>query len=292
MRQTVLIIGFNRPNLLENCIKSVLAADDNELFEKVLVLQKGDLRAEKIADDYREILDVCVFVDGSNFSTIENISRNRYLGYQIGFDFLQSDLVVALEEDVEISFDALTFSLLIHKKFESVKQYRGINFGSSIPREKEEPDTYSLIRFGIMGPASAIPKQTWKKFDFEKLMKKKNEDWDGAMEPYIKTGFMVTPNLSRYIDLGTHGVHARAGVNESYFKGLEESFVGSHRIEYETYKLKNTQQKWRRDAILWKRHQDLSFQIRKMILSRKNGLMLVKTYTKLLRSIDRNKSSC
>jgi hypothetical protein len=143
-----------------------------------------------------------------------------------------------------------------------------------------------------MGPASAIPKQTWKKFDLEKLMKNKNEDWDGAMEPYIKTGFMVTPNLSRFLDLGTHGVHARAGVNESYFKNLEESFVGSCRVELGTYRLKNTQQNWRRDAILWKRRQDLSFHFRRIILSKKNGLMIVKAYTKLVRSIDRNKSSC
>ena len=288
MRQSILIIGFDRPNLLENCIKSVLAADDSDLFNKVLVLQKGNPSAERIADKYRDEFDACIFVDGSKLSTIENVNRNRYLGYRVCFDLLQSDLVVALEEDVEISFDALAFSLAVHHKFQSVKQYRGINFGSSIRRESGEPDTYSLIRYGIMGPASAIPKRTWKKYNFEDLMKKKNEYWDATMESYIKTGFMVTPNLSRYLDLGTTGIHATPGVNESYFKGLEESFMGPYPTKIGAYQLKNTQQNWRRDAILWKRHQDLSFLFRRMILSRKYGLKIVRAYTRFFNSFHRS----
>ena len=122
-------------------------------------------------------------------------------------------------------------------------------------------------------------------------MNKKNEYWDATMESYIKTGFMVTPNLSRYLDLGTVGIHATPGVNESYFKGLEESFVGVLPMKIGTYKLKNTQQNWRRDAILWDRHQDLSFLLRRIILSRKYGLTIVRAYTRFLRSFYRKQIS-
>lgn len=288
MSQSILIIGFNRPHLLDNCIKSVLAADKESLFRKVLVLQKGDPECEKLAISYKSKFDLVTFVEGANLSTIENISRNRYLGYQLCFKILLSDLVIALEEDVEISVDALAFSLEMHERFKSSKQYRGINFGSSIPREKSKPDTFSLMRYGIMGPASAITSRTWERYNFDKLIRSKNLDWDGAMEPYIKTGFMVTPNLSRYLDLGTQGVHARAGISDSYFKMLQESFVGNLKLNSTDYRIDNTKQDWRRDAILWRKNQDFIFFVRKLILSRRNGLKFLYTYKKLKNLFDRN----
>ena len=280
MQQTVLIIGFNRPSLLRNCLRSVVSSFESSNFRKVIVLQKGDVESESVVDDFRSQSDLTVYIDGSGLSTVENISRNRYLGYSLCFDLLRSDLVVALEEDVEISADALFFAQEMHKTYEKNRSYKGINLGSAIPRNEAEPDTYSLIRYGVMGPASAITSRSWKNFDFKKLMENKYSDWDGTMEDYFKTGFMVTPNLSRYVDLGVNGAHANPHINGTYFSQLNESFVGSFQNDKKTYTLKSMPHRWRKDAIPWKLSQNFIYIVRKMVLSKKSGRFVAKKFSR------------
>jgi hypothetical protein len=229
---------------------------------------------QKSNADYSEIfakdnngISQLIEVDGSSRNTEENINYNRGLGMKKIFEEFDCDFVITLEDDAIVKNTAFDFCFLAAEEFGSNSRFRGVNFGSRIPYVRDLEFTYSKLRYGCHGPASMVSKKVWKKFKLDGIGVKSGKiAWDGWVEAYMKTGFMITPNLSMYMDLGILGTHTSDFTNDSYFVDLQNSFVDS--ID-NCSKINLFQQvhSWRSDSIAYKRYQDIEYKARYFINS-------------------------
>jgi hypothetical protein len=257
--KSIVIVTHKRADLLSNLLKSLEnAAGIDEWFIN-LVWQTGSQEVGAVISRNQHLLDNVLQVDGSNRSTTENISRNRYLGYLSTFDWLDSEYVLGLEEDVEIAPDALKFIDFVINKHGSYSAFRGVNLGSGHRRDALNDNKYSFQRYGIHGPAAVITKSTWKKFDISELMKSaaRSDLFDGHFEYYLRTGFMVTPVNSRYLDRGYSGTHTGAADSDPYFTENTSSYIGNNVLPIIQYERVDMPLKWNGSTMpIYRKRQD------------------------------------
>ena len=262
IRIGVLVITYNRPQLFEKCLASVVAANNSRKFPVVVVRQKSDADYSEIFANGNNGINQLIEVDGSIRNTEENINYNRGLGMKKVFEEFDCDFVITLEDDAIVKNTAFDFCFLAAEEFGSNPRFKGVNFGSRIPYAKDLEFTYSKLRYGCHGPASMVSRRVWKKFKLDgNAVKSGKIAWDGWVEAYLKTGFMITPNLSMYMDLGTSGTHTSDFTSDSYFAELQNSFVDSI-DNCSKIKLSQQEHSWRRDSIAYKRYQDFEYRLR------------------------------
>jgi len=194
----------------------------------VIVHQVGNRMTAKAIEDFlsRNSNSILIQINGSQRSSTENISFNRHLGLKFCFETLSAEYVVALEDDVEVSIDIFNFTKFVMRKYSKNRNFRGINYGSFEPHGDQSSLYYSKVRFGVHGPASTITKMTWKRLNVPRVREKLTRLlYDGVFEYFCKTGFMITPENSRFLDIGYNGTHT-PGVSDPYFHKMASSFVG------------------------------------------------------------------
>jgi hypothetical protein len=261
-KNVILIVCHKRSELLEKCLESVRSASTSESYTKVVVWQKGSIKVKQVLDKYDDLIDILIQVDGSSRGVTENISRNRFIGYLNCFEFLQADFVVALEDDVMIGFDSLVFVKEVYENNKNNRHFRGVNLGSCEPLDSDNKFNYSRQRFGIHGPAAALTRQSWSHFDLNDLLERsKKELFDGILEAYLRTGFMITPTNSRFIDLGVAGSHTSSDVNDKYFAGLRKSFIGTESFELRPYHRETISHSMGENAVPFRLQQNLLYLI-------------------------------
>lgn len=261
MIKTLVVTSFNRPKLIRDCLDSCLNLENLDQYKIVMVHQRGNSEVEKVIAEYSKIFSTLVSTEPSGRITDAYITNNRILGLYIGFEFWKSDFVVSIEEDVIIAPDSLKFIEYAYEKYSNNRNFRGVNLGSRLSSFDIEPNSYSLLRFGMHGPASMITKMTWNKINPSRVMKNASIIFDAQVEFVLKTGFMVTPNASRYIDQGLEGSHTGNNPDDSYFQGLRRSFVGNLGVIH-SYFLKNRKPVWRRDCIVYNSKDNYKFNIK------------------------------
>jgi len=253
IRGIIAIPTFSRATELSMCLDQIILANQSFDTPILVIHQTGNEDVDKVLKSYRQHIDYYFQLDGDGLSPLENINRNRILAYIIGFNWLNSDWVLAIEEDVLISEDSINFINIVMQKYYRYPGFRGINLGSRIPKSDHNKETYSKLRFGINGQASAITRRTWNYFNYRKLMKKSSSHpFDSQVEHYLKMGFMVTPNASRLKDIGWNGTHAPKDPTEIYYKELESSWVGNEKLGVTGYTLQNVVHNWRNDIRIYK----------------------------------------
>lgn len=256
----IVLVTFSRPLLLARVLESIQIANKFSL-PLIVIYQKGNQEVLDILQEKLHHQDYLFQVSGDNRSTLHNISLNRLLGYKFAFSFLNCDFVLAFEDDVLVSEDIFEFSEFIFEKYANVKRFRGINFGSHENFSQDSRNLFSLQRFGIHGPASGITAATWKHFDNERTLKKaKSELFDGIFEPFIKSGFMVTPTNSRFLDLGVGGTHTSPDSKDPYFEKMSESFV-QEQFSAQKYESHAVRHSWRTDVFQYSAKDNLLFDI-------------------------------
>jgi hypothetical protein len=249
----IAIPTFSRSEELELGLKHVVQANKNFGLPILVVHQIGNNKVAEVLKYYRGSIDYLIELDGTSYSPLQNINRNRLLCYQIGFNWLDLDWVLVVEDDVLIANDSINFVDSIMKRYFSYPGFRGVNLGSRIPKSDSNKLTYSKLRFGINGQASAITQRTWNYYNHKKLMRKSpSYPFDGEFEPFLKSGFMVTPNASRLKDIGWNGTHAPKDPNDTYFKESEASWVGTENLGADGYYLKNSSHNWRQDIRIYR----------------------------------------
>jgi hypothetical protein len=274
----VVIFAYSREQLLQDCIDSVVGAKGSQYWKKVLVYQEGHNEVFKVVEKNRQNFDLVLLTKAQYSTSLANINQNRILGTSLCFNLFQADLLLGIEEDTKISFDALNFIEFSYNKYRKNPFFRGVNLGSIEEKTSENLNTYSLIRFALHGQAGAITRKTWKRMDFSSLLRNMDlEGWDSYVEFIIKSGFMVTPNASRSLDSGWGGTHAPANPNHPHYIAMKRSFVDQSIKVEENYSLHKQFHRWREDAIPFRYLHAIPFLIR----STRLGVPLMKIWKKL-----------
>jgi hypothetical protein len=249
----VLVNAYSRSKSLRRCLNSIATANENYQYPLIVVLQEGFAEVESVVQEYSEHIYKTIRVSGENRTALENINFNRYLGYEIGFLKLKADWILAIEEDVEISGDAIQFCTEIVAKYQHTPFFKGINLGSREKYSEALSVTYSRQRYGLHGQASVLTKKTWDKFNHKIIQKKfSTHGLDSLIEFYLKKGFMVTPNNSRSLDTGWDGTHLPGNEDDPYFVEMAASFVGNLDTPSGSYVYKEMDHHWRSDIETYK----------------------------------------
>lgn len=273
-RHGLAIICFNRPELLERCILSMLNAAESNYYVRILFQQLGDIEVSKVVEKYHSHFDHVIQINQTGNAT-QNISKNRYLVYSLIFDHLLLETATVLEDDVEISYDALAFSSRIYDKYRHEKFFRAVNFGSGIPRELGCSQHFSKVRYALQGPASLLTKSTWRHFTLSRLIEKsESEIFDGTLEPFIQSGFVIMPNSSRYRDLGISGTHANPNSSTEYFSKLEASWLGLKEMNLVIPVRFDSDQNWRGDCVTYNPRLNTYYRFRSWVIFNSNFIII------------------
>jgi hypothetical protein len=253
MNFSVVFLAYSRPELLVNSINSFTLASNSSSWKKVLVWQSGFEEMRLTVEDLRANFDLIVETRGNQNTVLANINFNRKLGMRLAFDDLGADFVLGIEEDAVISTDSLLFIEQICEKYQGRRNFMGINLGSVEPLLETDIKGYSRLRYGLQGQAGGLSKHAWKRcYKLLQAYDTENVGWDSRLEYFLKTGFMVTPNVSRMNEYGwINGTHTSADSNHIHFQRLRESqFKGSldSNLVYEEISIRHT---WRKDVVLY-----------------------------------------
>lgn len=140
---------------------------------------------------------------------------------------MQSDWSLVVEEDVQLSIQAITFVKHLMNLFFEEERFRGINLGSY--ETSGLPGEFSVVSQGLHGQASALTSKTWKKI--KKRVNKKDLEkhaYDWLVEPIYREGFVLVPNRSFFIDHGwSMPTHAPSNPQAPHYQKLAASFIDS-----------------------------------------------------------------
>ena len=251
-KKSIVVSTFNRPELLDKCLESIVSAHGFQEYKLIVLHQIGFKEVEAVLDRHKGKIDFLCRVDGSTKTPLHNINWNRYATYAVAFELFESDFVLGIEDDTIISRDALWFCENVYEKFKNKRNFQGINLGSLEFLHPKELNTYSKIRYGLHGQAGVITKKVWKSLSSRGIPKNIATDpLDAMLEPQLKKGFMVTSNCSRFLDSGWGGTHAPESPADSYYLKLQQSWVGSEEVSSEFIE-KSINHSWRQDAITFR----------------------------------------
>jgi hypothetical protein len=244
----VLVVAFDRAGELRKCLSSVVMQTGLDC-PLIVFHQIGNQSVKEVIEEYGSEIHKLVSFTHMGETPLENININRILGYEYCFRILKVKWVLAVEDDIELGADAVKFvSEIMHSHRKRIS-FRGVNLGSFEIEGYASLDGYSRLSYGLHGQASAITQRTWKHFRRKNLIEKANrKPLDSAMEFYLKLGYMVTPNRSRYLDNGWNGTHAPKNPNDTYFKKLRRSWVGSEPFFVNRYRHQQIAHSWRADC--------------------------------------------
>ena len=252
MTKIVCLAAFSRTDLLRESLESIAEARRHSNYLLLVLQQDSNIEVSKILKDFEQQIDYMIHTQSMGKSALQNINLNRIKCYEYSFDFLKADYVVAIEDDTVISEDSLKFVDFAMDKYCNNPLYRGVNLGSKEVIGTNE--TYSLLRYGLMGQAAGLPLKTWKNFKIEKLKKKSlSLPFDSLLESYLKSGFMVTPNRSKMYDRGWEGTHFNTSQSDIHFAQMKASWLG-----YESGPIPTSYNKlsiphfWRKDSVTFK----------------------------------------
>jgi hypothetical protein len=120
----------------------------------------------------------------------------------------------------------------------------------------EDPEllnTYSLQRFGVHGCGSVLTRRTWRLAKLS-LIKKTIRDFplDGALESLVKSGFMVSPNITLYLDRGwDSGTHNKHTGEETHYVLNEKSWKTRQSKTTLDFERLDIQIPWRNDCVIY-----------------------------------------
>lgn len=248
---------------LKNCIKYLELSDSFYKYNLVIVYHSEITHISNYINNlYFDNLHKLP-VSGTNKSSIENINFNRVLGYNYCFNILNSNYVIAIEDDIIVGYDTLIFSDYIYNIYKNNKSFRGINLCSKNSFEQNKNPFFGKFRYGLSGQCSLITRVTWSAILKKGILFHSNSiGFDSQVESFMKTGFMIHPYNSRYIDNGWNGTHAPRCKFDDYFISLKKSWVGSSRFTVPIYYEKKFIINWRSDCIPYNRLSNFLYKIK------------------------------
>lgn len=273
---------YSRPELLKKCLNSIANAESSQNYPKLVVLQKGDAEVSRNVNEFADQLTQVIEVDGTKRTPLQNINHNRWLSWKSGFENSDIDWMLSVEEDVVLHPSTLLFVEQILNKYSGNPKFRGINLASRLS-DMENLGTYSELRFGLHGCGAVITRETWDLFNkFEFGDKLETEPLDALIEPILKTGFMVTPNLSLLEDFGWYkGTHTSSDSSDVHYVEISNSFNSNRLPLSHQFQIKSVNPHWRSDCIIYSDADDFYFKVKLFLVPILRSRVYICTYSNL-----------
>lgn len=245
-KYSIVVSCYSRAELLDTCLKSITRCTDFEEYNLIVLHQTGYEAVSQVIDSYSDKIDTTVVINSQISTPLGNINWNRFATYEIAFELYDSEFVLGIEEDIEIASDSLKFLKIVHQRYRNNRSFRGVNLGSIATNGTSSE--FNLLRYGLHGQAGTITKKTWQALPLSTIKQNLfNFPLDSMFETYLKTGFMVTPLRSKYLDRGWGGTHAPKDSSDMHYLNVKESFLNE---KSESYTLTNSSPNpsWRYDC--------------------------------------------
>jgi hypothetical protein len=266
-RKIIVVFCHSRALLLDQCLSSLKNAYGFNEWHLIVIQQTGFLSVDKVLKKHTQMIHTLVSIKPNFSLPLSNINYNRVIGTKYAFEFLNAEYVLGIEEDNLVSKDSLIFIDRIYDGHKSNIAFRGINLGSVEHHKSISKNSYSLLRFGLHGSAGVLTKKSWKYIQRHNLfnfdLNNSSLAWDANIEFYLKSGYMVTPNITRNLDLGYGGTFAPRNKNDEYFVSIKKSWLENSRDRYTGYEKNQIKHNWRKDAIAYRKRDSFIYILRR-----------------------------
>ena len=250
IKAALVVVAFKRHETLKSILEAVSEALVSEYQEIVFVQQGSDQEVSTLIENFDSLPSRHLQFDRKEAKTPEQaINANVREGISAAFQNSEINLVTVLEDDIRIAQDCLRFKVDVCKAHYSDPAFRGINGFSGLPRTSNNQFTYSKQRFGL-GWGWSITDQTWdemRKF----WLGTENFHWDGLVESFCKSGYVIMPSQSRVLNLG-FGKDATHTSDSDEVKVIESRLKRSFVDRYSNISAfieVNERQNWRSDCL-------------------------------------------
>ena len=250
VRGVLVVLAFKRSETLKNVLDALSAALVPEYQEIVFVQQGDEPAVTSLIRKFDSLPSRHLKFDRKEAKTPEQaINSNVHAGISVAFQNREINLVTVLEDDILIAQDCLRFNVEICRAHYLDPALRGINGFSGVPRNSNNQFSYSKQRFGL-GWGWSISRNTW--IEMQSFWSgKENFHWDGLVEAYCKTGYVIMPSQSRVMNLGFgQGATHTSDSDEVRMieSKLRDSFVGEL-PKSSSFTEVHEHQNWRSDCL-------------------------------------------
>ena len=250
VKAAVVVIAFKRYETLKSVLDALSEALVPEYEEVVFVQQGNDRKVTELIESFDCLPTRHLKFDRKEAKTPEQaINANVYEGISAAFQNSGINLVTVLEDDIRIAQDCLRFNVEICSAHYFDPAFRGINGFSGVPRTLINQFSYSKQRFGL-GWGWSITDRTWNEMK-NFWSGTENFHWDGLVESFCKSGYVIMPSQSRVINLG-FGKDATHTSNTDEVKAIESRLYASFVVgcpNVSTFIEVNERQNWRSDCL-------------------------------------------
>lgn len=246
----LVIVAFKRSETLKSVLEAVSESLVSEYQEIVFVQQGNDQDVTALIENFDLLPFRHLKFDRKEAKTPEQaINANVREGISAAFQNSDINLVTVLEDDIRIAHDCLRFNVDVCKAHYSDPAFRGINGFSGLQRTPNNQFTYSKQRFGL-GWGWSITDKTWN--EMRKFwLGTETFHWDGLVESFCKSGYVIMPSQSRVLNLGfgNDATHTNDSKEVQVIESkLRRSFVGRY-SNISTFIEVHERQDWRSDCL-------------------------------------------
>ena len=217
---TIVVLAHRRADHLFQVVESLRAASG---FSRHRVLGIVDGEWPDSTKVLREGLDPQLLIrvrHEGHLHPRNRIARNLQIGLDLAFNHFSSPYCIVLEDDIVVSDDFLDFVAAVHAKHAKNPLFRAVNgFSKVSPKAGALPSDYVRLNYGV-GWGWALPRRSYRQV--QKLLARCGDfHWDGLVEPFMRTGYVVNPLRSRVINIGFDGSGAHTGSEEHQNTGRQ-----------------------------------------------------------------------
>lgn len=223
-KPTILVLTFQRYKHLKEVIKALSGASEVSNFNVVFLIQDHKVEILQLCEmskfKHKSILRISPPI---NWQTYRKINMNMRVGASFIFDHMKTPWGIFLEDDIKLEKDSLVFFQMVENSFGSNPNYRATNAFSRMPRKIDPDESSHFVRlnYGVGWGWSlnlknySIISDYWTGYE--------KQHWDGFLEPFFRTGFVVNPWQSRCINIGLEGSGSHTGIQLELFNEMQES---------------------------------------------------------------------
>ena len=267
-----MITLFHRTDTILRTLDALQRCYKIQEYELIKVRQKGNLDECAIN---KKIVDSIDWIPVHHLETsyadtdtiIKKLNSNIFMGFSYGFETLNADLVLFID-DILLGYDTLEFHETLTEKYCNDPFFRAVCSFSNNKFKQDHLYCYSKFRFGI-GKGWSISRKKWFSIFKKIIYQHNNSFYDAQCETECKMGYVILPFCSRMNDIGYGEKKIIQGFTKDKLHCVKESWVNSDPFPLKPYRyLKNIEfelSKKRPDCVYFSWYSPFVFIIKRLI---------------------------